>query len=81
MGGIIGIIALIIELLKAMPDIIRLVMAIIDMIRGLPRVDRRALLSEFRDALKLARDTKDTSALEAFHKKLSALCTGSDCRL
>lgn len=77
--GVIAIIGTIISVLKAIPDIVRLVKAIIDMLRQLkPGVDQKALLAEFREALNYAKQTKDTSKLEAFHAKLVS-CVGGSC--
>lgn len=80
MGGLLGIIAAVISLLRAVPDIIRLIGAIIELIRQLkPGTDRKALVAEFREALEYAKRTKDTSKLDAFHQKLVAMCSGGAC--
>lgn len=78
--GIAAIIGLIIELLQALPALIQLIKAIMDLFRQLkPGVDRRALLNEFREALQYAKKTKDTSKLDAFHQKLVGLCADGSC--
>lgn len=80
MGPILTIIAGIITLLRSIPDLVRLIQAILELIRQLkPGADKKALLLEFREALEYAKKTKDTSKLEAFHQKLVGLCTGGAC--
>lgn len=78
--GIIGWIGIIISAIKALPDLIRLFRAILELIRQLkPGVDRKALLAEFHEALDHAKKTKDTSKLDAFHAKLVGLCADGSC--
>jgi hypothetical protein len=81
--GIIGIIGLILTALRALPQIIGIVREIIQLIHSLKgsraSFDQEAVLTEFKNALKLAREKKDVSALKALHDKLGALCASGLC--
>jgi hypothetical protein len=80
--GILGILALIVQVIKLLPDIIKLIKEIMDLIHGLksvPGFDQKATLVEFREALKEAREKKDVTRLEALHRRLADYCSAGVC--
>jgi len=80
--GIIGIIGLIIQVIRLLPDIFRLIRQIIDLtksLKGTRGFSEKEILGEFAEALREAKDTKSTAGLEALHKKLSMACAGDSC--
>lgn len=63
-------IAIIIQLLQVLPDIIGLIMKIFNIIEGIPNVQRRReARKELRAAIRLARRTRDPKHIEAVYEK------------
>lgn len=77
--SLIAIISGIFSLLRLLPSAIALINEIVALIKSLKggTANQAALLTEFQSAVKTARKTKDVAPLEAFHKKLGALCTSN----
>lgn len=80
--SIIAIITTIISLVRLIPSAFALINEIIQLFQSLKpgTANQAALMTDFKAAVKTARETKDVSALEAFHKRLGALCGASGMR-
>lgn len=77
---IITIIGAIISALQAIPQIIAIVkeiIALLQSLKGTRGFDKAEVMTEFRSALKLAREKKDVSGLVALHAKLGAMLSDS----
>ena len=65
-----GIILIILQLILALPKITSLVLEIIKIIKKIPDAERRRIaLSELKDAIQKAKQTGDTSHLDAIYRK------------
>lgn len=75
MVSIITIITTVISLVRLIPSALSLLTEIIQLFQALKpeTTDQAALMTEFKSAVKTARETKDVSALEAFHERLGLL--------
>lgn len=80
--GIIQIIGLILGVLRFLPDIIKLIHSILELLKSLegrPGFDKKLILSELKDAIHEVKENKDTRKLEELHRKLNTWCVGDKC--
>jgi hypothetical protein len=82
MGGILGILSLLVQVIRFLPDIVRLVKSIIELMNALknkPGFNSKAALQELNEGVRLAKEKKDTSKLEELHRKLARYCADGNC--